>query len=216
MNGLFKSQIQCINSILKNSINDPLLFSNGMDAYCNIIKVRLEKRKNTFSYFNIPFLNEILPTSDNDAFIEKYMIEYLDEYGKIALKNNDRDLLSIIQNTYHKILILGKDNRYNNSDELELTIRVVFSYYLNLVNDIVLLGNENMLFDTVEVFKDLFINNSKCFNRLVGRELYDRLNELSDISLENKSLMNFRNIQCLIAITSYAILNEDTSLIIDI
>ena len=149
MNSLFVSQIQCNNIILRNSIDDPLLFSNGMDVYINIIKVRLEKRKNTFTRINIPFINEVLPNDDNDSFIEKYMIEYLDEYAKNALNNKNRDILAIIQNTYHKILVLGKDNRYKNSDDLELTIKMIFTYYLALIKDIVILNNENMLFDTI-------------------------------------------------------------------
>ena len=208
MNGLFASQIQCINIILRNSIDDPLLFANGMDVYTNIIKVRLEKRKNAFNRVNIPFINEILPHEDNDAFIEKYMIEYLDEYAKISLKNRNRDILAIIQNTYHKLLILGKDNRYKNSDDLELTVKVIFTYYLDLIKDIVMLNNDNMLFDTVEIFKDIFIKNSASFRNLIDQDLFDKLESISDLSLNNNSLMNFRNVQFLIAVTLYPVLNN--------
>ena len=212
MNSLFVSQIQCINIILRNSIDDPLLFSNGMDVYINIIKVRLEKRKNTFTRINIPFINEVLPNDDNDSFIEKYMIEYLDEYAKNALNNKNRDILAIIQNTYHKILVLGKDNRYKNSDDLELTIKIIFTYYLGLIKYIVILNNENMLFDTISVFKDLFIKNSNSFRNLISQELYDKLEEISDIALSNRSLMNYRNIQALITVTLYTILNNENDL----
>lgn len=212
MNGLFISQIQCINIILRNSIDDPLLFSNGMDAYINIIKKRLEKRKNAFKRINIPFINEVLPNIDNDSFIEKYMIEYLDEYAKNALNNKNRDILAIIQNTYHKILILGKDNRYKNSDDLELTIKIIFTYYLGLIKDIVILNNENMLFDTIDIFRDIFIKNYNSFRDLISQELYDKLEEISEISLRNGSLMNYRNIQALITVTLYTILNNKNDL----
>ena len=212
MNSIFVSQIQCINLILRNSIEDSLLFTNGMDVYINIIKERLEKRKNKFTRIDISFLNEVLPNYDNDSFIEKYMIEYLDEYAKNALNNRNRDILAIIQNTFHKILILGKDNRYNNSNELELTIKMIFIYYLELIKDIVIFNNENMLFDTVEIFKDLFIRNGDSFRDLINQDLYDKLEEISDIALNNKSLMNFRNIQALITVTLYTILNEENEL----
>lgn len=212
MNSIFVSQIQCINLILRNSIEDPLLFTNGMDVYINIIKERLEKRKNKFTRIDISFLNEVLPNYDNDSFIEKYMIEYLDEYAKNALNNRNRDILAIIQNTYHKILLLGKDNRYNNSNDLELTIKMIFIYYLELIKDIVIFNNENMLFDTVEIFKDLFIRNGDSFRDLINQDLYDKLEEISDIALNNKSLMNFRNIQALITVTLYTILNEENEL----
>lgn len=212
MNGLFVSQIQCINIILRNSIDDPLLFANGMDVYTSIIKVRLEKRKNTFNRINIPFINEVLPHEDNDSFIEKYMIEYLDEYAKFALNNRNRDILAIIQNTYHKILLLGKDNRYKNSDDLELTVKVIFTYYLDLIKDIVMLNSDNMLFDTVEIFKDIFIKNSSAFRNLIDQDLYNKLENISDLSLDNNSLMNFRNVQSLITVTLYPVLNSENTL----
>ena len=79
-----------------------------MDYYINIVKRRLEIRKNKFIFFNIPLITEIMPLKDNDYFIERYILEYLVEYSNLALQNKNRDVLDIIQNVYLKILILGK------------------------------------------------------------------------------------------------------------
>lgn len=208
-NQLFIVYIQCINSILRNSIDDPILFSNGMETYVNVVKNRLAKRKNTFNYNYIPFLSEVLPNKDNDSFIEKYICEYLDEYSQIALKNKNRDILSIIQQTYHSMLLIGKDNRYINNNGLELTIKVIFAYYLKTIKYIVEFNNENLLFETIEIFKDLFVKNGKYFNELIDIMFIDDINEISKLSLEKESLMNFRNTQGLIVIPFYSVLNSN-------
>lgn len=208
-NSIFSCYIQCINTILRSSINDPILFENGMDAYIKIIKNRLSKRKNTFNYVNIPFLNEVLPTSANDSFMEKYMLEYLNEYANIALENKNRDIMQIIQRTYHQILLLGKDNRYKNDKKLELTINVVFSYYLDVIKKIIKMNNDNMLFETVEIFKDLFIKNNTNFYDLIDYSFGDFISDSIDLSLKNKSLMNFRNIVELTVIPLNCILNSE-------
>lgn len=166
-NKIFSCYIQCINTLLRSSIDDPILFENGMEAYIKIIKNRLSKRKNKFIHIDIPFFNEILPTSDNDSFIEKYMLEYLNEYATMAFENKNRDILQIVQRTYHQILLLGKNNKYKNGEKLELTVRVIYSYYLEVVKMIMQMNNDNMLFDTVEVFKDLFIDKRKFFYDLI-------------------------------------------------
>ncbi len=193
-NVIFIVYIQCINTLLRTSVNDSILFENGMDSYIKIIKNRLLKRKNKFEYIDIPFFNDIIPKNDNDNFIEKYMLEYLNEYSQIALANKNRDILQAVQNTYHKILLSGKENRYKNADKLELTMIVTFSYYLDVVKMIVQINNDNMLIDTVEVFKDLFITNKEYFYDLVNDFLGDFVSDSFDLALENKSLMNFRNL----------------------
>lgn len=208
-NQIFICYIQCINTILRNSIDDPILFYNGMETYINVVKNRLTKRQNTFNYNYIPFLSEVLSNKDNDSFIEKYICEYLDEYSQIALKNKNRDILSIIQQTYHSILLIGKDNRYINNNGLELTIKVVFSYYLKTIKYMIEFNNENLLFETIEIFKDLFVKNGKYFNELIDIMFIDDIKEISKLSLEKKSLMNFRNIQGLITIPFYSILNSN-------
>lgn len=208
-NQVFISYIQCINTILRNSIDDPILFFNGMETYINVVKNRLAKRKNTFNYNYVPFLSEVIPNKDNDSFIEKYILEYLDEYSQIALKNKNRDILSIIQQTYHSILLIGKDNRYVNNNGLELTIKVIFAYYLKTIKYMIEFNNENLLFETIEIFKDLFVKNGKYFNELIDIMFIDDINEISKLSLEKKSLMNFRNIQGLIAIPFYSVLNSN-------
>ena len=206
-NSIFISYIQCVNVILRSSIDDPILFQNGMQAYINITNKRLEKRKNYFKYLHIPFLTDTLPKKDNDTFIEKFILEYLDEYAQIALKNKNRDILSIVQQTYHQILIFGKDNKYTNNNELELTIKIIFIYYIKIIRYIVEFNNDNMLFETIEIFKELFINNFNDFGGLIDESFTDEMKDISRIALSKKSLMNYRNIQGLIVIPVYALLN---------
>ena len=206
-NSIFISYIQCVNVILRSSIDDPILFQNGMQAYMNITKKRLEKRKNSFKYLHIPFFTDTLPKKDNDTFIEKFILEYLDEYAQIALKNKNRDILSIVQQTYHQILIFGKDNKYTNNNELELTIKIIFIYYIKIIRYIVEFNNDNMLFETIEIFKELFINNFNDFGGLIDESFTDEMKDISRIALSKKSLMNYRNIQGLIVIPVYALLN---------
>ena len=208
-NPIFQSYIQCINYILRTSIDDPILFSNGMDAYLKIIKNRLKYRKNQFQHVNIPFISELLPNNDNDAFIEKYMLEYLNEYSIIALENNNRDILSIVQRTYFNMLILGRDNRYANDGEIELTIKVMFSYYLANIKMIVQYNNDNLLLDTVEMFKELFLKYHNEFYDLIDDSLYERIDEMFEIVIEKKSIMNYRTLQELISLTIYAIIYSD-------
>ena len=193
-NRIFSSYVQCINYILRGSINDPLLFENGMESYIKIVKKRLEKRKNRLVHVDIPFFNEILPTTGNDGFIEKYILEYLNEYADIALENKNRDIIQIIQRIYHEIILLGKDNTYVNDGKIELTIRITFTYYLDVVKKIVKMNNENMLFETIEVFKDIFINHGKYYYDLLDDSFAEFINESVDIALENKSAMNYRNL----------------------
>ena len=207
-NSIFIGYIQCINYILRSSINDPVLFSNGMETYVNIVKNRLSKRKNTFNYNYIPFLSDVLPHKDNDSFIEKYILEYLDEYAKIAVNTKNRDILSIIQQTYYSIIMVGKNNRYINNNGLELTIKVIFTYYLKTIKYVVEFDNDNMLFETLEIFKELFIKNSESFNDLIDIMFIDDIEEITSLALEKKSLMNFRNIQGLVVIPFYSILNS--------
>lgn len=206
-NSIFISYIQCVNVILRSSIDDPILFQNGMQAYMNIAKKRLEKRKNSFKYLYIPFLTDTLPKKDNDTFIEKFILEYLDEYAKIALKNKNRDILSIVQQTYYRMLIFGKDNKYINKNKLELTIRIIFIYYIKTIRYIVEFNNDNMLFETIEIFKEIFINNFNDFGGLIDELFIDEMKDISRIALSKESLMNYRNIQGLIIIPVYALLN---------
>lgn len=208
-NNVFISYIQSINSVIRNHINDPILFSNGMETYIKIARERLTLRKNILSYLNIPFFSEILPSKDNDSFIEKYLLEYLDEYARIALDNKNRDVLSIIQNVYYSIIIIGKDNKYINKDEIELTIKVSFSYYIKLIKYLIEFNNENLLFETIEIFKKIFIANYKDFYTLVNINFIDDIKEMTSIALSKKSLMNFRNIQGLITIPMYSIINSN-------
>ena len=210
-NTLMKSNIQLSNSIIRQSINDPLLFANGMDYYIKVVERRLQIRKNKFHFFNIPLIMEITPLKDNDYFIEKYILEYLDEYSNLALQNKNRDILDIIQNVYLKILILGKDNRYSNSEELELTIKVAFSYYIDFIKNLVLFGNENSLISCYDSFKELFINNYKEFSKIVDDNFYNKMVELSDLALKRKSLMNYRTIQGLIVLPAYSIVHSKSS-----
>lgn len=206
---IFSSYIQCINSLLRTSIDDPILFENGMEAYIEIIKNRLSKRKNKFNYVNIPYFNEIIPNTDNDSFIEKYMLEYLNEYAKIALENRNRDILQIIQRTYHQFLIIGKNNTYSNSETLELTVKITFIYYLEVVKMIIKMNNENMLFDTVEIFKDLFVNNKDAFYDLIDNSFYEFITDSIDIAIENKSLMNYRNLLLIAILPIHSLITKE-------
>lgn len=108
--------------------------------------------------------------------------------------------MGTIERMYKQLLIAGKDNRYMNNNNLELTIKIIFIYYLKMINDIVKFNNENMLFQTIEMFRQLFINNGKYFNELVDKQFCDSMYQLSIESLQNKSLMNYRNIQGLLTI----------------
>lgn len=200
MNYAFLSYIQCINMIVRKSFDDPIIFVESMDTLYEITKYRLNIRKNKFNDYSVPLLNEIIPNKSNDTFIENHLLEYLDDYTKLALEQKNRDNMSTIERMYKQLLLAGKDNRYMNNNNLELTIKIVFVYYLKMINDIVKFNNENMLFQTIEIFRQLFINNGKYFNELIDKQFCDSIYQLSIESLQNKSLMNYRNIQGLLTI----------------
>ncbi len=200
MNYAFLSYIQCINMIARKSFDDPIIFVESMDTLYEITKYRLNIRKNKFNDYSVPLLNEIIPNTSNDTFIENHLLEYLDDYTKLALEQKNRDNMSTIERMYKQLLLAGKDNRYMNNNNLELTIKIVFIYYLKMINDIVKFNNENMLFQTIEIFRQLFINNGKYFNELIDKQFCDSIYQLSVESLQNKSLMNYRNIQGLLTI----------------
>lgn len=200
MNYTFLSYIQCINMIARKSFNDPIIFVQSMDTLYEITKYRLDIRKNKFNDYSVPLLSEVMPNPSNDTFIENHLLEYLDDYTKLALEQKNRDNMGTIERMYKQLLIAGKDNRYMNNNNLELTIKIIFIYYLKMINDIVKFNNENMLFQTIEMFRQLFINNGKYFNELVDKQFCDSMYQLSIESLQNKSLMNYRNIQGLLTI----------------
>ena len=85
--------------IVRDNINDTIAFREAMQVYVNIAKERLERRKNKITNLEEPLLAEIISTGENDIFIEKYILEYLQEYSKIALKENyidySKDILCI-------------------------------------------------------------------------------------------------------------------------
>ncbi len=167
-NQIYTAYVQCINMIVRDNINDTIAFREAMQVYVNIAKERLERRKNKITNLEEPLLAEIISTGENDIFIEKYILEYLQEYSKIALKEKNRDIISIIQKTYYALIILGSENKYiNNKDNIELTIKIMLTYYLNNIKDIVELNNENLLFETTGIMKEIFIKNGDKFVSLI-------------------------------------------------
>ena len=206
MSSIFIVYTQCINLIIKKSFDDPIIFGDGIQTLYDISKVRLEQRKNKFNDYSIPLISETTSLKANDTFIERYLLEYLDDYSKLSLENRNKDNLYIIEMMYKDLLIAGKDNRYINNQQLELTIKIIFIYYLKMIGYIVDFNNENMLFQTINVFKFLFISNRKYFEELVDKNYCDTMSQLSEQALKNKSLMNYRNIQGLITIGLYSVL----------
>ncbi len=206
MSSIFIAYTQCINLIIKKSFDDPIIFGDGIQTLYDISKVRLAQRKNKFNDYSIPLISETTSLKANDTFIERYLLEYLDDYSKLSLENRNKDNLYIIEMMYKDLLIAGKDNRYINNQQLELTIKIIFIYYLKMIGYIVDFNNENMLFQTINVFKFLFISNRKYFDELVDKNYCDTMTQLSEQALKNKSLMNYRNIQGLITIGLYSVL----------
>ena len=199
-NSTFVAYTQCINLLVKNSFNDPIIFSEAMSTLYLITKNRLDKRKNKFNDFDVPFLSEIIPTKTNDTFIENFLLEYLDDYAKLSLEQRNKDNLGTIERTYKLLLLAGKDNRYLNNNSLELTVTIIFTYYLKMLNYVVDFNNENMLFQTLEIFKDLFLNNRDYYVELVDKNYCDATYILSVKALEKNSFMNYRNIQGILTI----------------
>lgn len=209
MNDTFVTYTQCINLIIKKSFDDPIVFVNAMNTLYEITKYRLEKRKNSFNDYSVPLLSEILPNKSNDVFIENYLLEYLDDYSKLSLESRNRDNMATIERMYKQLLLAGKNNRYINNNNLELTIKIIFIYYMKLLDNIVEFNNENMLFQSIEIFKELFIKNSEYFNELIDKTFCDSIFSLSKKSLDKKSLMNYRNVQGLLVIGLESVLYND-------
>lgn len=193
-NRIYVAYIQCINMIVRDNINDTIAFEEAMQVYIDITKERLERRKNRITHLIEPLLSEMISTGENDIFIERYILEYLQEYSNIALKEKNRDILSVIQKTYYTLLICGSENKYiNNNDDIELTVKIILIYYLNNIEDIVELNNENLLFETTGIMKEIFIKNGDKYASLIDGMYIDKIVEICEKCIEQKSEINLRN-----------------------
>lgn len=209
-NKIYTAYIQCINMIIRDNINDTIAFEEAMQIYFNIATDRLARRKNRIKQFPEPLLAEVIPTNENDIFIERYILEYLEEYSSIALKEKNRDILSIIQGTYYKLLIAGSDNKYiNNNDDIELTVKIILVYYLRNVKDIIRLNNQNLLFETINIIKQIFIRNGNKFVSLINEMYIDDVIEICEIAIEQKSDINLRNAIGMLVIPIQTLLNSE-------
>lgn len=210
-NQIYTAYVQCINMIIRDNINDTIAFREAMQVYVNIAKERLERRKNKINHLEEPLLAEVISTGENDVFIEKYILEYLQEYSKIALKEKNRDIISIIQKTYYALIILGSENNYiNNKDDLELTIKIILTYYLNNIKDIVELNNENLLFETTEIMKEIFIKNGEKYVSLIDGMYIDKVVEICKEAIYKESEINLRNSIELLIIPIHTVLKSET------
>ncbi|HJJ10633.1 MAG TPA: hypothetical protein OIM49_02560 [Clostridiaceae bacterium] len=210
-NQIYTAYVQCINMIVRDNINDTIAFREAMQVYVNIAKERLERRKNKITHLEEPLLAEIISTGENDIFIEKYILEYLQEYSKIALKEKNRDIISIIQKTYYTLIILGSENKYiNNKDNIELTIKIILTYYLNNIRDIVELNNENLLFETTEIMQEIFIKNGEKYVSLIDGMYIDKVVEICKEAINQESEINLRNSIELLIIPIYTLLKSET------
>lgn len=209
-NQIYTAYIQCINMIVRDNINDTIAFKEAMQVYINIAKERLERRKNKITYLEEPLLAEMISTGENDVFIEKYILEYLQEYSKIALKEKNRDIISIIQKTYYELIVSGSENKYiNNPDNAELTIKIILTYYLNNIKDIVELNNENLLFETTGIMKEIFMKNEDKYVSLIDGMYIDNVVEICKEAINQKSEINLRNSIELLIIPIYTLLKSD-------
>lgn len=210
-NQIYTAYVQCINMIVRDNINDTIAFREAMQVYVNIAKERLERRKNKITHLEEPLLAEIISTGENDIFIEKYILEYLQEYSKIALKEKNRDIISIIQKTYYALIILGSENKYiNNKDNIELTIKIILTYYLNNIRDIVELKNENLLFETTGIMQEIFIKNGEKYVSLIDGMYIDKVVEICKEAINQESEINLRNSIELLIIPIYTVLKSKT------
>lgn len=210
-NQIYTAYVQCINMIVRDNINDTIAFREAMQVYVNIAKERLERRKNRITYLEEPLLAEMISTGENDIFIEKYILEYLQEYSKIALKEKNRDIISIIQKTYYALIILGSENKYiNNKDNIELTIKIILTYYLNNIRDIVELNNENLLFETTEIMQEIFMKNEDKYVSLIDGMYIDNVIEICKEAINQESEINLRNAIELLIIPIYTLLKSGT------
>lgn len=210
-NQIYTAYVQCINMIVRDNINDTIAFREAMQVYVNIAKERLERRKNKITHLEEPLLAEIISTRENDTFIEKYILEYLQEYSKIALKEKNRDIISSIQETYYALIILGSENKYiNDKENIELTIKIILTYYLNNIRDIVELNNENLLFETTEIMQKIFIKNGEKYISLIDGMYIDKVVEICKEAINQESEINLRNSIELLIIPIYTLLKSET------
>ena len=213
-NQIYTAYVECINMIVRDNINDTIAFREAMQVYVNIAKERLERRKNKITHLEEPLLAEIISTGENDIFIEKYILEYLQEYSKIALKEKNRDIISIIQKTYYALIILGSKNKYiNDKENIELTIKIILTYYLNNIRDIVELNNENLLFETTRIMQEIFIKNGEKYVSLIDGMYIDKVVEICIEAINQKSEINLRNSIELLIIPIYTLLKSETKYI---